>query len=519
MGLVTRLNLLFVFLLVLALGATSVSIWILRSSATQMRSISLAYQVHGHVLSIKSHTYQLFKQFGDALTIGDLDRGTGEKSLTEKIRGEIAAARAAIVQEVELLGEEELEELEELAVVELEIERLIGETQRLTRELPQDAIGGRWEELWRLLDQDIDRRFYDLISSLLAEEQREVSEALAEAAARAAWQRQVALAIGLAAILLTIGAAGIVSGAVGAPVRALLGGVRAFGEGRTETRIPRLGKGEIRDLVDTFNLMADRIEAQTVALTTENCALEKIVAERTRQLERLVEELKESGDMRRRMLADVSHELRTPLTIIQGEADVAMRGGDKPAEVYREALARARLAAKHTARLVDDLLFVARTESGHSRLNVTSIDLRILAAEVIETYGPAVAMLTDLDAAPMRGDPDRVRQAMLVLLENARHHGGGAVAMHLSRTPEGYRVAVEDAGPGMSDADKKRAFERFFRGSNAAETYREGLGLGLPVALAIAQAHGGAIELLDRPGGGLVAALLLPTRPKLRAVA
>lgn len=71
----------------------------------------------------------------------------------------------------------------------------------------------------------------------------------------------------------------------------------------------------------------------------------------------------------------------------------------------------------------------------------------------------------------------------------------------------------------MTDAEKSKAFERFFRGSNAASQYKDGLGLGLPIAQSIANAHGGSLELADRLGGGLIAAMTLPLRPSLRAVA
>ncbi|MCP3664743.1 MAG: sensor histidine kinase [Gammaproteobacteria bacterium] len=98
----------------------------------------------------------------------------------------------------------------------------------------------------------------------------------------------------------------------------------------------------------------------------------------------------------------------------------------------------------------------------------------------------------------------------LWLLDNASHHGGRVITLTISSSSAGYQIVVEDDGPGMSDDDKSHAFERFFRGSNAAERYQEGMGLGLPIAQSIIESHGGMIELSDRPGGGLVATLSLP---------
>lgn len=421
MKLVKLIGLLLFLLLAISLVASALAAWNSYVSSEHVRKVSLSYQVHGHVLSLKSKTYQLFKQLGDSLIIGDLDQGEGEgeAKLIAEIRDTLNKARATISLEMQFYGEDEIEELEELAATARTIEYLISELTRISKAQNRDGTPANKEELWRLLD------------------------------------------------------------------------------------------GE----------MAEQISRKTKNLTSENKALEDTANIHTRQLEQLVSDLKKSDENRQRMLADVSHELRTPLTIIRGEAEIALRGGVKPVEVYQEALVRARDAAEHTARLVDDLLFVARNESGQARLKVHAMDLAEAVQETMATFGCGVIYLPDVDVAPMRGDVGRIRQALLILLENARYHGGSEITVRLTQTPDGYRVAIEDNGPGMTDEEKAHAFERFFRGPNAADRYREGLGLGLPVALSIAQAHGGSIELQDRMDGGLVAALMLPAQPVLKVVA
>ena len=216
-------------------------------------------------------------------------------------------------------------------------------------------------------------------------------------------------------------------------------------------------------------------------------------------------------------MADVSHELRTPLTVIRGEADIALRGEKKPEE-YRQALNMVREAATHTARLVDDLLFVARHEAGETRLDLAEADLLTILQSVIGTNGAGATVTSSLEQAKMRCDAGRIRQALLILLENAQHYGGGKIEVRVDESPDGFRIAVEDDGPGLSDADKENAFERFFRGSNAAERYGDGAGLGLPVAKSIVESHGGSISLEDREGGGLSAVVMLPARVKLAVV-
>lgn len=240
----------------------------------------------------------------------------------------------------------------------------------------------------------------------------------------------------------------------------------------------------------------------------------------------MLDRLRIHEENRRRLLADVSHELRTPLTIIQGEADIALRGREKTPEVYREALEKSREAAKHTARLVDDLLFVARREAGEARLRLEAVDLARLLPEVIDDHraladgrGGGITFSSAVDAAPVRGDCDRIRQVAVILMDNALRYGDSRVEVALRAAPGGFAVAVADDGPGMTEEEQERAFERFFRGSNAASRYREGSGLGLPVAKAIVEAHGGQIALQSGPGEGTRVTFTLPLRPKLEAVA
>jgi signal transduction histidine kinase len=302
------------------------------------------------------------------------------------------------------------------------------------------------------------------------------------------------------------------------PIDHLLVGIGRFSEGDLSQPIGLEGRDEFAEIGKTLDLMAKRLGERTNQLASQNADLEQAVAERTSRLEHLLAEMKRSEASRRRMLADVSHELRTPLTLIRGEADIALRGEPKTVAIYQEALTKVREASEHTAHLVDDLLFIARNESGHARLRVTEVDLKELLAELPQNGGRPAQLVTDLGTAPIKGDADRLRQVLLILLENARHYGGDTIIIRLNHSPDGYRLAVEDDGPGMSDAEKENAFTRYFRGSNAAERYASGVGLGLPVANAIVEAHGGQIVLEDNDGGGLVAAITLPMQRPLRAV-
>jgi len=518
MRIVTRLNLLFLLMLGVGTVAAGLSLWNAERTSFHVERIDLAHRSLEAHLQLSSHTYQLFKQYGDALILGDLDTA-GIRTLVAAVRADIDTIRQIIGEEIELVGEEEIEELTLLAETERTIEQLIVAFEARASGGTPETFSADWRALSLMLEDDIDRTFHAMIDAALEEEREEVRETT-EAFARELTSLRVA-SLGAALLAMLAMAVGVwmLQRRLSRPLARLMSGVRAFGDGgRRYRRLELRGRDELAELARAFDTMAERIVADTERLSNENSSLESAVAERTEQLGNMLETAHRGEANRRRLLADVSHELRTPLTIIQGEADVALRGVEKPPEVYRDALTRTREAARHTARLVEDLLFIARSEEGIVPLRLEELELATLARDTIRTIGREVAIEFDGGSAPMRGDPARIRQALLVLLENAHHHGGEHVVVRLNRSVLGWRIAVEDDGAGLSDEDKEKAFERFYRGSGAAGRYADGAGLGLPIVRAIARSHGGETTLADRPGGGLIATIELPGRVPLRVV-
>ncbi len=516
MKIATKLNLVFLLMLALGLGSGLLSFISSRQASYQIERVGLAHQEYERYLSLSNHTYQLFKQYGDKLITGQSDGSGSKEALIEAIKVDIAAIRRLIGQKIDLVGEEKIGELETIAEIERTIEPLIAALKSLADS--DRAIKDQWSTLSMILNNQIDRDFKTMIEAALAAGAQEVSEVLAMVQREQLTYQSMAATSALVALILVLGSLAMVYQQITLAVQRLLAGVRAYIDGEHQRRIKMLGRDELAEIGSAFDTLADQVTAQTNRLTDENVKLEQVVAERTQELERMLDEAKRAAHYRRRMLADVSHELRTPLTIIQGEADVALRGKTKNLDTYKDALQRTREAASHTARLVDDLLFVARVEADRVRLTVGTVDLLAVSRELAGTFTRPVILESELDQALLRGDSVRIRQAILILIENARHHGGATITLRLDTSPDGFRIAVEDDGPGLSDEEKASAFERFFRGSNAGERYAEGAGLGLPIARSIAEAHGGRIILEDRPGGGLIAALMLPAQPKLKAV-
>ncbi len=517
MKLETRLSLFFCFMLALTISGALLSVWSSRQAAFYLKRLDLATQVYSANLKLSSHTYQLFKQFGDVLIVGRRDNGARKEELISLIRADIAVVRDLIGQEIDLVGENEIEELAALSALELQIETIFTELLSITRGDFSGDDASNWEKLSTILESEIDLDFQERIEAALAEEAEEVAETRASADRMLSLMRNLSALFGGLAFLGSVGSFLALRRFLEKRMTALSGGAMRMSNGDLAHRIKTDGDDELTALARTLNELAEKVGQREATLRSVNEDLEQTVRDRTIQLEKLLEDVRYAEANRKRLMADVSHELRTPLTVIRGEADIALRGEKEP-EAYRDALNVVRDAAAHTSRLVDDLLFVARHEAGETRLRINKRDIVPMIEALAGASSRNAQVVTDLNSASLQCDEGRIRQALLILLENARQYGGSDIVIRLDPAPDGYRIAVEDNGPGMTDADKQNAFQRFFRGSNAAERYGDGAGLGLPVAKSIIEAHGGKIDLVDRDGGGLSAVIMLPTRASLRAV-
>jgi two-component system OmpR family sensor kinase len=197
--------------------------------------------------------------------------------------------------------------------------------------------------------------------------------------------------------------------------------------------------------------------------------------------------LARARERERRFVADASHELRTPLTALRGNAEhLARHGADA------EALADLTSGADRLTRLIDDLLVLAREDAAAPPAS-ERIALAGLAARVAEAF-PLVDLDVRADAQTV-GDAGAIERALTNLVENAAVHGpaGGRIRLMVDQRDGVAEISVEDEGAGLSAADAGRAVERFWRGGDASA--RPGSGLGLALARATAERHGGALAI------------------------
>ncbi|MBN9021605.1 MAG: HAMP domain-containing protein, partial [Rhizobiales bacterium] len=302
------------------------------------------------------------------------------------------------------------------------------------------------------------------------------------------------------------------------PMRELAAGADAIAAGRFDHRIPERGRDEFGVVSRSFNAMARAVEEQRVGQVAAQARLETEVASRTRELQAANERLRDIDDRRAQFLADVSHELRTPLTILRGEADFALRRSARP-EQYREAFERIKEQAIEMNRLLDDLIAFARSDAddqGFEAELVAAADVvRAAAQEGAVLAGPRELVLDtrcDDGGARISADPRRLRQALLIGIDNAVKHAppGSRIRIGTTRGADTVEVTIRDEGDGIADEDKPRVFERFYRGGDGGRRGADGLGIGLAIAKSIVERHGGTIGLDNHPEGGAVLRIVLP---------
>ncbi|MGE3270527.1 MAG: ATP-binding protein [Chloroflexota bacterium] len=233
------------------------------------------------------------------------------------------------------------------------------------------------------------------------------------------------------------------------------------------------------------------------------------------------EQLKELERLKSQFLSLVSHELRTPLSSIKASAEVLISTAPENApEAQVRLLRNIDRSSDRLGALITDLLDLTRLEGGRLELRREPVDLRDVAEEALATVRPLAdgrrqKIAVSLDEAPclLSGDRRRLEQIALNLLTNAVKYGriGGRIWLSVHRTSEStVRLEVRDDGPGIRESDHRLVFERFYRPDTDATRGAPGTGLGLPIARALTELHGGQIELRSEAGRGSTFVVTLP---------
>ncbi len=288
------------------------------------------------------------------------------------------------------------------------------------------------------------------------------------------------------AMLASVLVSYLVSGRALRPLRQLAATTDEIGRtGDLSRRLPTVTtRDEVGALTASFNSMLDSVEDANARLAD---ALES----------------------QRRFVADASHELRSPLTTIRSNAGFLAERPDATADDRRDAVDDISAEADRMAQLVDDLLTLAVRDAGR--------EMRIVPMHVEQIFRdlapradtlPQTVTWMPASRATIKGDRDALARLLWTLIDNAVKHGADEVTVSSVDHPNDVSIIVSDDGPGFPGDDLDRVFERFYRGDPARSP--AGSGLGLSIAAAIVEAHGGCISAANRPQGGGVVTVTLP---------
>jgi two-component system OmpR family sensor kinase len=282
------------------------------------------------------------------------------------------------------------------------------------------------------------------------------------------------------------------------PLMAMERTAESIAEGELDERVPGANKStEVGRLANTLNVMLSRIQ-QAFA-----------------QRDATEADLRATEERLRRFVADASHELRTPIAAVSAYAELFERGASSRPEDLSRVLQGIRAETGRMGRLVEDLLLLARFDEGIP-LSIGSVELVSLVADAVKTaaaVGPQWPVkLVASSPVEVIGDGLRLRQIMDNFLSNVRAHTppGTTTTVSVGTDADMAVIEVEDTGPGFTEEQAAKVFERFYRTDSSRSRSQGGAGLGLSIAASIALAHGGTIEAAPARGGGAVFSVHIP---------
>ncbi|MBJ7347684.1 MAG: HAMP domain-containing protein [Thermoleophilaceae bacterium] len=278
------------------------------------------------------------------------------------------------------------------------------------------------------------------------------------------------------------------------PLADLSDASQRFGKGELAVRVAPTGSTEVVSVSKNFNEMAVQLERQVV-------------------------ELKQLDEMKSHFVSTIAHELRSPLFSIRGFLDLILHDSDfELSAVQMERITLALNGTDELEALLNDLITIASLEQGEVRLNPEMVSVSSLLMDVTQHMQGEIAEkeieidVEDPDLVEVFADPDRLRQILTNLLDNAIKFSKqkGVVTVLVSSLNNETRIAVIDHGIGISPRDLKRIGDRFYRAQDAGDT--EGTGLGLAISIELLKLHHGHLDMRSKIGGGSVFTVRLPQK-------
>jgi heavy metal sensor kinase len=261
---------------------------------------------------------------------------------------------------------------------------------------------------------------------------------------------------------------------------------------------------------------ASTVSASNLSQRIDAQRMDRELRELTNVLNSMLDRIEHSFDQQTQFTANASHELRTPLAVLLSHCELALRRERSAAE-YQETLATCQRASKRMQALVEDLLVLARADSGNLELQLASCNLHAVASEAIALFKPLAAeqhieLVLVGNEACCQADERRVAQVLANLLSNAIHYNrpGGRVIVKTLEEPQYAEISVQDTGRGISSNHLPHLFERFYRIDEARSRASGGSGLGLAICKSIVDLHAGTLTVESQVDQGSTFTVRLP---------
>ncbi len=510
----------------LALMSGAVALWAQHSAHLQVQRGRLTSDILTGFVELSANKQKLRSWTAQRLLSADASPEARDRLLSEMRQGLADLHVLAVQLDALEAGDSEPGRREarqhSLNVMDRHLDEL-GRALSGVQALADDADGRQaWARLSSLFEQSQGQDLRRLLNAEIAAERAATQGSRAAADLALATMRRMVLAISLAALLATVCLALYFMRRLKQPIDDLTRGALAWQSGDLSHRMPELQLDEFGAVARSFNAMAAELQLRRAQEQADRSRLEEMVAVRTAELREANDTLLALDQRRRRFFADVSHELRTPATAIRGEAEVALRGREKSVQEYQQALARIVSTVAQFSHVVEDLTLLARSDFEQLVWQQQTLEWPALLEGIceqvqVQAQSLNMRLLWQLKPAEagqsrIRGDAKRLRQMLIIVLENALRysHPGGRVELLAQAEARHLVIQVRDQGIGISAEDLPHVFERHYRSAAARRHRPEGIGLGLPIAQMIAQAHAAQIHVESVAGQGSCVTLTLP---------
>lgn len=526
-----RLRLALAILAVAAIAQGSISWWSLNVATNQVQRGRVASDILTHFQQL-SATKQRLKTWASQAVTGLTSEAQLKDRYLDDMQVLLAQLQALDKESLQIaytqdddLAADSRARAQALTLLASSVVNLRTALAKMAISDTQQGAEAAWKQLADVFDLSGGQDLRTVLSQSIAREE------LAVQRERQAADRSLALVSGLAlGATLTLGLAASLfalyfSQALRRPLDDLQAGTEALQRGDLSYQIPARRRDEFGKIAMTLNALATELQRHQNKEVETRQQLQDQVQARTNDLQRALHKLQLMDARRRQLFADISHELRTPTTAIRGEAEVTLRGKEKPVDEYKAALSRIAEISMHLSSVINDLLDLARNDIEALSIQHEAVNVNAVLEEALVQTGSAaqakqIAVVGDVPQAECQvsGDPHRLRQLFSLVLDNAIQYSlpGGRVEVkvqhqHNAEGTPTWKLEVIDEGIGIDADDMPRIFERKFRGKKARAQREDGSGLGLNIAQTLARAHDGTLLVHSQAGVGTQVAIELPT--------